>query len=111
MDIEMLCRHCDCRRANSHRGLCWTCYVKPGVRVSYPCTSKFGKFYTDFYGGNDPPPVPTTAAPGSPAKIAIMAHRAALKRSLWHPLDSTADPDLHGRTNFTLTVSGGLPCS
>ena len=38
----MLCRHCNRVPSNRPRGLCWSCYYKPGVRDLYPSTSKFG---------------------------------------------------------------------
>lgn len=45
----MICRHCEKRNANRHRGLCWSCYYKPGVRELYPSTSKYfpGNFTLD----------------------------------------------------------------
>jgi hypothetical protein len=36
-------------------------------------------------------PAPTTASPGSPAKVAELASRAALGQSLWHPQDQPFD--------------------
>lgn len=36
-----LCRHCNCRKVNRPRGLCWHCYYTPGVRALYPSTNKY----------------------------------------------------------------------
>lgn len=35
------CRHCGGGPVNRPRGLCWTCYHKPGVRELYPSASKY----------------------------------------------------------------------
>ncbi|MCS7160103.1 MAG: hypothetical protein RMJ19_06490 [Gemmatales bacterium] len=39
------------------------------------------------------PAEPTSALPGTPDKIAVMAERAARGESLFHPLDATLDGD------------------
>lgn len=39
----MLCRHCQTKKANRPRGLCWPCYYTPGVKELYPSTSKYGR--------------------------------------------------------------------
>lgn len=44
------------------------------------------------------PPAPTTALPGSPEKVRVLAERARLGVSLWHPLDAN------------LPASGSLEC-
>ncbi len=87
----MICRHCNQSKVNRPRGLCWSCYYKPGVRDQYPSTSKYARRGVGNFCGT--PPVPTdatVAAPGSAEKIAILAERARLKQSLWHPNDATA---------------------
>jgi len=28
----MICRHCQKSKVNRPRGLCWSCYYRPGVR-------------------------------------------------------------------------------
>jgi hypothetical protein len=84
----MLCRHCQKVRSNRPRGLCWSCYYRPGVRDLYPSTSKFARRgIEDFYGKITLPARPTAAIPGSPEKIAILAERARQKQSLFHPDD------------------------
>ncbi len=83
-----LCRHCKRVYANRPRGLCWSCYYQPGVRELFPSTSKFARLgVADSYGSRALPPEPTSAAPGSPAKVRVLAERAALGVALWHPLD------------------------
>ena len=39
--MTRLCRHCLRHKVSRPRGLCWTCYYKPGVRDLYPATGKF----------------------------------------------------------------------
>jgi hypothetical protein len=88
----MLCRHCQRVRSNRPRGLCWSCYYKPGLREQYPSTSKFARRgLDDFNGTPGLPPQPTSAMPGTPEKIAILAERARLRQSLWHPQDAPVD--------------------
>jgi hypothetical protein len=90
----MRCRHCGHPRVNRPRGLCWSCYYKPGVRDCYPSTSKFARRgVTDFNGRFVLPPTPTRALPGSPEKVAVLEQRARLGQALWHPDDARFDPD------------------
>jgi hypothetical protein len=85
-----VCRHCGRAKVNRPRGLCWTCYYTPGVKEQFPSTSKYARRGVGNFTGNAPaPPVPTTAAPGSPEKMEVLAMRARLKQALWHPLDAT----------------------
>ncbi len=85
----MLCRHCQKVRSNRPRGLCWSCYYRPGVRDMYPSTSKFARRGIEDFNGRTPLPIkPTAALPGSNEKSAILAERARMKQSLWHPEDT-----------------------
>jgi hypothetical protein len=85
----MICRHCQKSKVNRPRGLCWSCYYKPGVRDLYPSTSKYARRGVGNFCGMAPTPTcATVAAPGSEEKIAILAERARLKQSLWHPEDT-----------------------
>jgi hypothetical protein len=85
----MLCRHCQKVRSNRPRGLCWSCYYRPGVRDQYPSTSKYARRgVSDFNGQSALDCQPTDALPGSPEKVAILAERARLGLSLWHPRDA-----------------------
>lgn len=88
----MLCRHCNRVPSNRPRGLCWSCYYKPGVRELYPSTSKFARRGLDDFNGRSPlPEAPTEAPPGSEAKIRILMERARKRQSLWHPADAPMD--------------------
>ena len=88
----MLCRHCHRAKANRPRGLCWTCYYAPGVRDLYPSTSKYARRgFADTYATPALDAEPTTARPGSPEKAAVLARRAALGMTLWHPQDEALD--------------------
>jgi hypothetical protein len=88
----MLCRHCQKVKSNRPRGLCWSCYYRPGVRDLYPSTSKYAqRGIDDFNGKASLPLLPTRALPGTPEKVAVMIQRARLRQSLWHPLDAPND--------------------
>lgn len=85
----MLCRHCQKVKSNRPRGLCWSCYYRPGVRDQYPSTSKYARRGVgDFNGKTAQAAQPTDALPGTPEKVAVLAERARLGLSLWHPLDA-----------------------
>ena len=84
----MICRHCQQSKVNRPRGLCWSCYYRPGVREQYPSTSKFARRGVgNFFGRAPQPACPTAATPGTPEKIAVLAERVRQKLSLWHPED------------------------
>ncbi len=87
----MLCRHCGKVPSNRPRGLCWSCYYRPGVREQYPSTSKFARRGVGDFNGRAALPEPTAALPGTPEKVAILEQRARLKQSLWHPADAPMD--------------------
>lgn len=88
----MLCRHCQKVRSNRPRGLCWSCYYKPGVRDQYPSTSKYARRgVSDFNGRTALAAEPTEALPGSEDKVAVLMERARLGLSLWHPDDATLE--------------------
>ena len=84
-----ICRHCGQCRINRPRGLCWSCYYTPGVRELYPSTSKHA--YRGLGAGlwSVPlPSVPTTVAPGTPEKLAVLAARARAGQAMFHPADA-----------------------
>lgn len=85
----MICRHCHRGKVNRPRGLCWSCYYRPGVRELYPVTSKFCRQGIGNFFRLAPLPVrPTAALPGSPEKVAVLEERARQHRCLWHPEDA-----------------------
>ncbi len=85
----MICRHCQKVRSNRPRGLCWSCYYRPGVREMYPSTSKYARRgVSDFNGQSAVAAKPTQALPGTEEKVEILAERARLGLSLWHPRDA-----------------------
>ena len=89
MKFPKICRHCNRRKVTRPRGLCFPCYYAPTVRDRYPSVSKFGRrFVGDFCGLPPLPCWPTSAMPGSDAKIEVLALRARSKQSLWHPQDA-----------------------
>lgn len=82
------CRHCGRANPNRPKGLCWTCYYRPGVREQYAPVSPHGRrSKPDVNGAVPPAPAPTSALPGTPAKVAVLIERAAQGVSLWHPED------------------------
>jgi hypothetical protein len=88
----MTCRHCQKCNVNRPRGLCWSCYYRPGVRDQYPSTSKYARRGVGNFCGSAPVPTyATTAMPGTAEKIAILAERARNCQSLWHPEDLTLE--------------------
>jgi len=88
----MLCRHCNRVPSNRPRGLCWSCYYRPGVRQLYPSTSRFARRgIADRIGRVPLPRVPTSAPPGSEAKVRVLMARASKRQGLWHPADAPMD--------------------
>lgn len=87
------CVHCHSRFRNRSRGLCSSCYDKIDIRLQYPLLSTqfvrspIGEEYAD----SGRLPKPTTARPGSAAKVRVLIERAANGQSLWHPLDAGMD--------------------
>lgn len=88
----MLCRHCQRRKANRPRGLCWSCYYSPGVREFYLAVSKYGMrgICNGFFTAK--PTTPTSCQPGSEQKIAVMCRRAELGEEIHHELDPRQRP-------------------
>jgi hypothetical protein len=80
-----VCRHCCRNKPNRPRGLCWTCYYTPGVRGLFERRSPRG---LDDFVGEGHMPEPTTAKPGTPEKVAVLAARAEAGQRLWHPDDA-----------------------
>lgn len=39
--MESVCRHCQKRKGNRPRGLCWTCHNNKSIRIQYPSTHPF----------------------------------------------------------------------
>ncbi len=94
-----VCRHCSNSKVNRPRGLCWSCYYRPGVKEMYPSTSKYARRGEGNFNGIAPvAPEPTTAAPGSPEKMAVLEMRVRMKQSLWHPLDARMSDDRRATT-------------
>lgn len=113
----VLCRHCEIRPVNRPRGLCWTDYYAPGVKELYPSTSKYARRGVGNFAGCAPlPPKPTTAAPGTPEKIAVLRQRAELGLQLHHPHDlayapqSDTDGGSIGTDHFVCDEHGAEVC-
>lgn len=92
--MYLICRHCRKSSVNRPRGLCWSCYYHPGVKELYPSTSKYARRGVGNFAGAAPlPPNPTTAIPGTPAKVAVLEQRAKLGQALYHPADARYEGD------------------
>jgi len=99
----MLCRHCQQSPVHRPRGLCWSCYYAPGVRALYPSTSKFARRgVANGFIAAPLPQFPTSALPGSEAKMLILEQRAALRQELFHPDDAA----LPARVRMRLVRAG-----
>ena len=84
------CRHCGERPATRPRSLCYTCYANGDSGEQYPHLSTFGVGLG--YRADPPlPGEPTSAEPGSPEKVAVMATRAERGEQLHHPCDLGID--------------------
>src|SRR5262249_61391304 len=88
------CGHCHRVKPKRPRGLCCWFSSPPGGRDFFPPTRKSAR--RGVGNGNvvvPLPATPTTAAPGSPEKVAILEQRARLGVSLWHPADAPMDAE------------------
>ena len=64
------------------------------MKELYPSTSKFARRGVGNFTGNAPlAPVPTTAVPGTPEKLAVLEHRAKMKQAIFHPADARYEGD------------------
>jgi hypothetical protein len=82
------CRHCRRPKVNRPRGLCYSCFYRPGVRELYPSTHPHARRgVPDFCREAALPPAPTAAPPGSPEKLAVLIERAAGGFACFHPGD------------------------
>lgn len=92
--MTTICRHCSNSKVNRPRGLCWSCYYAPGVKELYPSTSKYARRGVGNFTGSAPlPSAPTTAAPGTPEKLAVLEQRAKMKLAIFHPADARYEGD------------------
>lgn len=82
-----LCRSCSLAAVNRPRGLCWSCYYAPGLRESFGPMSRCGRRGIG-HGSTGLPDAPTTAAPGTPEKLAVLEARVKAGNGVWHPADA-----------------------
>jgi hypothetical protein len=96
------CLHCKRPRSSARmkRGLCRsaTCWGDPQVRRLYPCRGPalLGVGTADprrrDFAGPAPPPPPRPDVPPGPAKLSLLAERAAAGLSLFPPPDPRRGP-------------------
>lgn len=97
MNPWTICRHCNRKKVNRPRGLCWSCYYTLGVRELYPSTSKYAyRGVGNLTGVRMLPTKPTDALPGSEEKVRVLEQRAAAGVVLWHPDDAKAVGETNG---------------
>lgn len=86
------CLHCGGRLISRPRGLCHRCYYDVEIRERYEFLDpELAEKYLEHGTGLEPAltePTPTTARPGTPEKVEVMAARAARGEWLFHPLDA-----------------------
>ncbi len=94
----MMCRHCQVKKINRPRGLCWRCYYTPGVIDRYPMVNVYNncRGSRPDFNGRSGVPEPTDALPLSEEKMQVMVERARLGQELWHPLDGISTRGLRG---------------
>jgi hypothetical protein len=80
------CQHCHLRPIGRPRKLCWTCFSNDGIRAMYPHKAKRGVGHGN--RGYALPLEPTSALPGTEAKVQVLIQRMAEGWALWHPMDA-----------------------
>jgi hypothetical protein len=89
VSVDHLCRHCVRNRIARPRRLCFRCFYATGVRDLYPSLSRYAKEGVALHRRESViPSQPTSAPPGSVAKIEEMKRRAVAGEDLHHPLDN-----------------------
>lgn len=91
---RMLCQHCQQRKANRPRGLCWRCYYQPGVAEMYPSGSKHARRGVVEFYGTAPLPEPTDTLPATPERLAVYERRAMNGEAIFHPKDRRITDDV-----------------
>lgn len=96
----MICRHCNRSRVTRPRGLCWSCYYRPGVRDQYVSRRKGARRGVGNVCGGYDLPEPTRVLPGTPEKLAVLARRAEQGKALFHPQDAPHEMQIHEQTRW-----------
>jgi hypothetical protein len=98
LTAHMVCPHCKKDKVCQTRGLCTSCYSDIEIRAQYPLRGRQATFGPgNFYGPGKPGAAPTSALPGSEAKIAVLTERVRLGQKLWHPEDGKIEKDWLGQ--------------
>lgn len=88
------CVHCKLRAGCRRAGLCQQCFETPAIRALYPSTSPTARHGNGSGRQNHKQPLaPTTAAPGTPEKVAVLEARADRNEWLFHPADARYEGD------------------
>lgn len=88
-----LCVHCK-RRVQKSRGLCWSCFRNPDVRLRIDYPSEWARLSATRSRAPDvsssPLPLePTHTEPGSDERIEVLSERVMRGESVSHPDDAT----------------------
>ena len=84
----VVCRACGQSKRNRARGLCNPCWKNADIRDEYPSLSPFGNRGSGLFNYHPPPTVPTSALPGTEAKILVMQQRASMRQPLFDDRDA-----------------------
>lgn len=82
------CKHCQKVPSNRPRGLCWSCYYRPGVREQYAIAANSVKKSATCLSGEQA--APTRIRPG-PDKVAVMVFRASLGMPIFCDDDAASE--------------------
>lgn len=94
------CVHCETGKAGVRAwGLCQVCYLDPNIRGLYADLERRKR---DWSNGSGQPSrkrcKPTSAMPGTIAKVKVLMQRARDNQELWHPDDATGMDEIPGQT-------------
>lgn len=85
------CRHCNLKKANQSRQLCWACWHRPGVKESYPDPKQRKSSRRGVEAGQSKPCRPTDTLPGTEERFRVLEERVLRGESTKHPNDASLD--------------------
>lgn len=102
------CRHCRAAMPPSARRICWACRRDPALAAAYPSDARFARRGVGIGGSGRPPRDATSALPGTAAKMAVLAGRAARGEALFAAGDAGYEvgAEVAGRIKATAGAMG-----